>query len=153
MDRQTKVYSLPHSPAVNWLTHAGNDIPEAIRVARAGLFAAIRSRDSGTYTGTALLYLDLDGFKTVNDAHGHKVGDTLLALVACRLRLLAGDDSFVARLGGDEFVIVAPPQTDPRALADDIVRELGRPSFSYRWTARASHRRERGRRYLRMRSR
>ncbi|WP_277184329.1 GGDEF domain-containing protein [Caballeronia sp. BR00000012568055] len=94
---------------------------------RAGLFSAMRSRDSGVYTGTALLYLDLDGFKTVNDAHGHKVGDTLLALVAHRLRELAGDGSYVARLGGDEFVIVAPPQTDPHTLADAIVRELGLP--------------------------
>jgi diguanylate cyclase len=94
---------------------------------RAGLFAAMRSRESGVFTGTALLYLDLDGFKAVNDAWGHKVGDTLLALVALRLRELSGKDALVARLGGDEFVILTPPETDPLALADVIVRELAEP--------------------------
>ncbi|WP_061133527.1 GGDEF domain-containing protein [Caballeronia fortuita] len=91
---------------------------------RAGLFQAVRSRAPAH---SALLYLDLDGFKAVNDAHGHEVGDTLLALVARRLRHLSGDGSLVARLGGDEFVIVTPPLADPPALANVIVRELSKP--------------------------
>jgi diguanylate cyclase (GGDEF)-like protein len=97
---------------------------------RAGLFQAVRSRVAGharDRAGTALLYLDLDGFKAVNDAHGHEVGDTLLALVARRLRHLSGEGSLVARLGGDEFVIVTPPHADPLALPDVIVRELSKP--------------------------
>jgi diguanylate cyclase (GGDEF)-like protein len=97
---------------------------------RAGLFQAVRSRVAGharDSAGTALLYLDLDGFKAVNDAHGHEVGDTLLALVARRLRHLSGEGSLVARLGGDEFVIVTPPHADPLALPDVIVRELSKP--------------------------
>ncbi|SAK43694.1 diguanylate cyclase [Caballeronia hypogeia] len=97
---------------------------------RAGLFQAVRSRAPEAAHDTAhaaLLYLDLDGFKAVNDAHGHEVGDTLLALAARRLRHLSGDGSLAARLGGDEFVIVTPPHADPHVLADLLVRELSKP--------------------------
>ena len=55
----------------------------------------------------AVYLLDLDGFKPVNDSHGHDVGDALLAAVALRLRSTARIDDPVARLGGDEFVIVS----------------------------------------------
>lgn len=54
----------------------------------------------------ALLYLDLDQFKSINDTLGHAVGDELLKAVADRLRDAAGDGNVVARLGGDEFVIL-----------------------------------------------
>ena len=53
----------------------------------------------------AILCLDLDGFKEVNDIYGHAVGDLLLCQVADRLRIVAGD-AFVVRLGGDEFTII-----------------------------------------------
>lgn len=54
----------------------------------------------------ALLYLDLDRFKVVNDTLGHAVGDQLLIAVAMKLQRLVGDDGIVGRLGGDEFVIL-----------------------------------------------
>ncbi len=53
-----------------------------------------------------LCYLDLDGFKEVNDQHGHTVGDQVLAIVAGRLRAAAAPEGLVARLGGDEFIVL-----------------------------------------------
>ncbi|GAA0426592.1 putative bifunctional diguanylate cyclase/phosphodiesterase [Massilia aurea] len=54
----------------------------------------------------AVLYVDIDNFKTVNDARGHAIGDQLLKNVADRLVAMTGDDGCVARLGGDEFVVL-----------------------------------------------
>ena len=54
----------------------------------------------------AVLYIDLDGFKPINDRHGHLVGDKVLALVAARMRQIARDEDVVARIGGDEFAIL-----------------------------------------------
>ncbi|HEX7816649.1 PAS domain S-box protein [Dyella sp.] len=56
--------------------------------------------------GIAVMFLDLDDFKTVNDQFGHDVGDGLLCAFAERLKQALGDDDFVARLGGDEFVVL-----------------------------------------------
>lgn len=57
-------------------------------------------------TGCSLLYLDLDGFKVINDSLGHEAGDTMLITVGERLAGLAGPNDTVARLGGDEFAIL-----------------------------------------------
>ncbi|OWK27846.1 putative bifunctional diguanylate cyclase/phosphodiesterase [Sphingomonas mucosissima] len=64
----------------------------------------------------ALMMLDLDGFKHVNDTLGHTVGDELLAAVAVRLSDVTGDAGFVARLGGDEFAILLENCADPLLL-------------------------------------
>ncbi|MFF5225184.1 diguanylate cyclase domain-containing protein [Dactylosporangium sp. NPDC000521] len=56
----------------------------------------------------SVLVIDLDGFKQVNDAHGHHAGDALLVQVARRLDTAAGPDALVARLGGDEFALLLP---------------------------------------------
>lgn len=57
-------------------------------------------------TRSAVLFIDLDGFKPINDTHGHAAGDTLLKAIAQRIKRCARDVDFVARLGGDEFVVV-----------------------------------------------
>ncbi|HTW26941.1 MAG TPA: EAL domain-containing protein [Acetobacteraceae bacterium] len=79
---------------------------------------------------TAILFLDLDNFKTVNDTLGHPVGDALLCAVADRLRRVTRSVDSVARLGGDEFAILqseVDSRLDCAATARRIIRELGRP--------------------------
>lgn len=68
--------------------------------------------------GPALMLLDLDGFKPVNDCHGHAAGDEVLVQVAARLRNAAGRDGAVCRLGGDEFAVLVPATA--RRTADAI---------------------------------
>ncbi|RQW99979.1 GGDEF domain-containing protein, partial [Micromonospora globispora] len=78
----------------------------------------------------ALLLIDLDRFKHVNDALGHAVGDRLLVEVSARLTEVVPDRNLVARLGGDEFAIVVPGLTgidEARALADRVVEALAEP--------------------------
>jgi diguanylate cyclase (GGDEF)-like protein/PAS domain S-box-containing protein len=83
----------------------------------------VLSRVSATGQFLAVIYADLDHFKTINDCDGHPQGDLLLKTVAHRLRAALGPEDVVARVGGDEFVIVAPLLADERAveeLADRI---------------------------------
>jgi len=80
----------------------------------------------------AVLFLDLNGFKAVNDGQGHAVGDQLLALVAQRLRSSVRPGDLVARLGGDEFgILVADPDAERAAVwVADRVRRVLEKAFS-----------------------
>ena len=69
----------------------------------------------GRRSALALLFLDLDGFKMVNDTLGHSIGDKLLIAVGQRLTALAGPNEKVVRLGGDEFVVIADLPPHPTA--------------------------------------
>lgn len=83
--------------------------------------AVARARRSGG--NVALLMIDLDGFKQVNDAHGHAVGDELLVIIAGRLRESVRETDTVARLGGDEFVVLLEDTRHPEGTSQ-IVEKL-----------------------------
>jgi len=70
----------------------------------------------------AMLYIDIDEFKSVNDSLGHPVGDELLKAVASRLRSCVRDTDFVARLGGDEFAIVQTGISQPSDVMELVKR-------------------------------
>jgi diguanylate cyclase (GGDEF)-like protein len=77
---------------------------------------------------SAVMLIDLDRFKAVNDTLGHKAGDELLVTVARRLEGVLGASGHAARLGGDEFAVVVPnAKGDLAPLADQIISELSRP--------------------------
>jgi diguanylate cyclase (GGDEF)-like protein/PAS domain S-box-containing protein len=94
------------------------------------LYSAKRTQHIG-----ALMFLDSDNFKTVNDQHGHEVGDFLLREIASRLRATVREADTVARISGDEFVVMLENLgTDPieaanktRSIAEKILESLGEP--------------------------
>jgi diguanylate cyclase (GGDEF)-like protein len=81
----------------------------------------------------AIIAIDLDGFKPVNDRHGHHAGDDLLRQVAARLSECVGSGGFAARFGGDEFMVLTSVAPGPagrdqaHALAREAVRALSVP--------------------------
>jgi diguanylate cyclase (GGDEF)-like protein len=117
---------------IAWLaTHdALTGLPNRAAFAR-GLAAAFAG---GKDSHLALLTIDLDRFKEVNDTLGHPFGDRILEHTAERLRALMGADDVVTRLGGDEFAVILHGVTDPAAagdLAARIIEALDRP-FEFR---------------------
>ena len=94
------------------------------------LAAALEHADAGKW-GVALLYIDLDHFKEVNDVHGHAAGDQVLKIVANRLRESVEAPSFAARVGGDEFVVMYSGfehTSDVANLANRLLEDLRRPA-------------------------
>src|SRR5438034_160758 len=78
----------------------------------------------------ALLFIDLDRFKIINDSLGHEAGDTLLVEIGNRLRLNLRSSDIVARLGGDEFVVIladTAERRDVEATANMLLSTLSRP--------------------------
>jgi diguanylate cyclase (GGDEF)-like protein len=78
----------------------------------------------------AMLFVDLDRFKIVNDVHGHKVGDELLRAVAERLLLTVRDEDTVARIGGDEFGLIvqhAATRDAAEVVAQRIISAMDEP--------------------------
>ncbi|SAL34217.1 diguanylate cyclase [Caballeronia sordidicola] len=96
---------------------------------RAGLIHASQTRYKavpGKRGKVAVLYIDLDGFKPVNDQYGHEAGDLLLVMIGGRLNALKGPDDMVFRIGGDEYVVTmsVPDRNDAAAFADRLINEM-----------------------------
>lgn len=88
--------------------------------------ALVNKRDGGF----AILWIDLDGFKAVNDTLGHPAGDALLQAVGRRMQTIVRRDDFTARLGGDEFAIVqcgSPTPDQTEAMAARLLKKLAEP--------------------------
>ena len=111
---------------INYLAHFDSLTALANRATlmkrlEAALNSGNRHRDSGHTL--AVLYMDLNLFKAVNDAHGHEAGDAVLAEVGHRLRQCVRDGDTAARVGGDEFVALLPDLRDPDD-AEKVARKI-----------------------------
>ena len=103
------------------------DLPNRVLLRERIEEALVRVGRSGQI---AILCLDLDHFKDINDTLGHPIGDALLTTVARRLAAVVRDGDTVARLGGDEFAIIQVGAEQPkgaRALAERVIEAIGQP--------------------------
>ena len=120
-DAQRRIEFLAHHDP---LTGLPNRLLLRDRVDRAQIHA------TRTHSRAALLYLDLDHFKTINDSLGHPVGDSLLRAVVERLKSCVRESDTISRQGGDEFIILLGDMRDSDAVArvaDKIQQRMGEP--------------------------
>jgi diguanylate cyclase (GGDEF)-like protein/PAS domain S-box-containing protein len=122
-ERRAQQQDLFHRASHDPLTDLPNRIELTGRLQQA-ISAAVRTGRPG-----AVLFVDLDGFKDVNDQHGHLIGDQALTVVAARLAAAVRLGDMVVRLGGDEFLIVTDDLTSAGAgeLADRLARAVAAP--------------------------
>jgi ammonium transporter, Amt family len=154
-DRVRRIFSISGMPrfdnAGNFTGYRGRalDVTEQIKADAEIRFMALHDHLTGLKNRAAFDHLaqatlaahervaigsiDLDGFKAVNDSHGHQTGDELLKLVSARILSLLGDDAVVARFGGDEFVFAKPLagehwQAQLKGICDALVASLCTPA-------------------------
>jgi len=120
-DRKAHLDALQHQAQHDALTGLPNRVLLHERIEQ----GIIASRRHGV--AFALLFLDLDGFKEINDAFGHYTGDLLLRQVGLRLRAHLGAGDTIARLGGDEFAIMLANTSDAPRFAAELLAALARP--------------------------
>jgi diguanylate cyclase (GGDEF)-like protein len=126
-ERKASAAAIAHLISHDPLTGAGNRLSLGEALARA-LAEAADPASAGA--PVAMLCLDLDRFKTVNDLHGHPIGDAVLVEAAHRIRMCLAPGDVLARLGGDEFAIVQADQDQPRSagqLAQRIIDAIATP--------------------------
>jgi len=115
---------LAHRALHDALTELPNRVLFADRLELA--LARLRRRQ----TRLAVIFIDLDGFKQVNDSRGHEIGDRVLAVVAERLRRVVRPSDTLARFGGDEFTVLSEglaEERDATEIADRLFRAVGEP--------------------------
>lgn len=93
---------------------------------RRGVVDTFARQEASATEPVAVLFIDLDGFKRINDEHGHHVGDEVLVAVAQRLRSTVRQHDLAARLGGDEFALVlrALPADDPQGAMTEVAERV-----------------------------
>ncbi|MGL4489810.1 MAG: putative bifunctional diguanylate cyclase/phosphodiesterase [Rhizobiaceae bacterium] len=117
-----RIAFLAHNDALTGLVNRANFSQSIAR--------CFENRRIATGAQFAIFYLDLDGFKLVNDTKGHKVGDELLVEVGARLKRLLREDDVVARLGGDEFAVLLHVGVSTQVLsilAEKIIDSIKKP--------------------------
>jgi len=123
-EREEFQHRLAHEASHDGLTQLPN---------RNAVFRHLTSALARTGRGSstmALLFIDVDGFKAFNDAHGHQVGDTVLRTTAARLKNTIREGDVAGRIGGDEFVVVAEPLDgieDTLRLCERILDVVSQP--------------------------
>lgn len=125
MDLMRPIVSLDDSAHIDPLTHLPNR-----RLLTEVLELAIKKAKMKPDAMFAVLFLDLDGFKHVNDTYGHGTGDWLLKTVAQRLRQTVRSCDTIARLGGDEFVILLSGIKDVHnvmSISEKIIKQINEP--------------------------
>ncbi len=108
------------------LSHAAATDPLTNLLHKRGLRDVIDA-DRARLSNGAVLFIDLNGFKSVNDTHGHEVGDAVLVAVSLRLANAARSSDLVARWGGDEFVVVTDSYAAAQRLSQRITDSLATP--------------------------
>jgi len=116
---KTHQSQLEHIAHFDALTNLPNRVLLADRLQQAMAQVLRRGRQ------LAVAYLDLDSFKTINDRHGHEVGDQVLVILAQRMKEALREEDTLARLGGDEFVVVLIDLVDTAACLPMLTRLLG----------------------------
>jgi len=124
LDRDQLLHDALHDP----LTELPNRVLLVDRIEQ----ALTQSRRTGT--GGVVLFVDLDGFKAVNDTHGHEAGDRVLREAARRMRACVRESDTLSRIGGDEFVLLSMGVTQEAqlaALSDKLLQVLETPYAVY----------------------
>ena len=101
---------------------------------RRGLQSVVERRRFNPRVGQAMLYFDVDNFKSINDSYSHDIGDAVLEVIASRINENLRDDAIFARQGGDEFSIYLPEigQGDVKAVAERICDLIGQDALIVR---------------------